>query len=45
MRACFAANDPKWNCRKWIKETPDIKSLPNKLSKELYKRKKASKKK
>lgn len=26
-RACFARNDPSWNCKKWAKET-DFSRLP-----------------
>ena len=33
MSACFAKNDPKWDCKKWAKETPNIKALPKKVAK------------
>jgi hypothetical protein len=28
MRKCYAAADPKWDCREWSRATPDPKSLP-----------------
>lgn len=34
MRACFAKKDSKWNCKEWVKETPNIKSLPKKKKEE-----------
>lgn len=30
VRACFAKDDPNWDCKKWAKKTKDIKSLPDK---------------
>jgi hypothetical protein len=30
MKACFVAKNPKWNCKKWLRET-NIKNLPEKL--------------
>jgi len=30
MAACFAKDDPKWDCGKWASHTEDIKSLPEK---------------
>lgn len=33
MRACFAKKNPKWDCKEWAKETPNIKSLPKKKQK------------
>lgn len=30
VRACFAQNDPNWNCHEWAKETESIKALPEK---------------
>ena len=31
MKACFAKKDPKWPCKEWVKETPNVKQLPEKL--------------
>lgn len=28
VKACFAKNDKDWDCKKWIKETPNFKNLP-----------------
>lgn len=28
MAKCYALKDPKWDCSKWAKETPNIKGLP-----------------
>ena len=28
VRACYAKDDPDWNCKKWSKHTPNKKSLP-----------------
>lgn len=28
VRACFAQNNPKWDCHKWAKKTKSIKKLP-----------------
>lgn len=33
VKACYAAKDPKWDCKKWAKETPNMKSLPAKVKK------------
>lgn len=33
MKKCFAAKSGDWDCKKWAKETPDIKALPKKLKK------------
>ena len=27
MRTCYGKNDSRWDCNKWLKETPDICSL------------------
>lgn len=24
MRTCYGLNTPKWDCNKWLQETPDI---------------------
>ena len=34
MKACFAKNDPNWDCHEWAKETKSIKKLPKKIKKE-----------
>lgn len=31
VKACYAKNDPRWDCKAWAKETPSIKALPRKL--------------
>lgn len=31
MRACFAKKSKKWNCKKWLRETKNVKNLPEKL--------------
>ena len=33
VKACWAKNDPNWNCEKWAKKTASIKRLPKKLKK------------
>lgn len=33
VRACYAKNDPNWDCSKWAKKTKSIKSLPKKVKK------------
>ena len=33
MQACYAQNNPKWDCQKWSKETENKKSLPKRLLK------------
>jgi hypothetical protein len=33
MKACYAQNNPKWDCKKWSKETKNLKSLPKRVSK------------
>ena len=33
-KACFAKNDPNWDCHQWAKETKNMKKLPKKLKKE-----------
>ena len=33
-RACFAADDPNWDCREWADSTPSYKELPKKKKKE-----------
>jgi hypothetical protein len=35
MRACFAKHDSSWDCHKWAHETPNRKSLPDRLKKKL----------
>jgi hypothetical protein len=30
LRTCFSKNDPRWNCKEWLKETPSICRLPEK---------------
>lgn len=37
VRACFAKKNKDWNCKKWAKETGDIKGLPEKKSKKKFK--------
>ena len=37
MKACYAQNNPKWDCSKWSKETKDLKSLPQGPKKSLLK--------
>jgi len=37
VRACFAKNDPKWDCHKFAHETDDIKKLPEKKKKRSFK--------
>lgn len=32
-RACYAKNDPNWDCEEWEEETPDNKRLPEKKKK------------
>ena len=32
-KACYAMKSPKWDCKKWEKETPKSKPLPKKLPK------------
>lgn len=39
MKACFAQNKPGWNCKEWVKHTPDIKSLPEHLKQHIGKKK------
>lgn len=29
LQACFAKNDPRWNCKDWAHETPNIAQLPD----------------
>jgi hypothetical protein len=43
MRACYAAKNPKWNCKKWAKKTLNIKGLPEKLWRRKQKAKKKKK--
>ena len=31
VKACFAKDDPKWDCKKWSNETSSIKKLPKNL--------------
>ena len=33
VRACFAKKDPKWDCKKMVKETPNLKALPQHVKK------------
>ena len=33
VKACYAKKDPKWDCKKWSKETPSIKALPTRVKK------------
>jgi hypothetical protein len=33
MKACYAANNPKWDCEKWAKETKNIGKLPTRKKK------------
>lgn len=33
VRACFAANDPNWDCHEWAHATPSIKKLPDRKPK------------
>ena len=33
VRACYAKNDPAWDCDEWAKETKSIKKLPEKVKK------------
>ena len=37
MKYCFFLNSTDWDCKKWLKETEDVKSLPT------YKRRKSNK--
>ena len=37
MKACFAQKSPKWDCKKWAKETKNLKSLPKKVSRKKSK--------
>ena len=30
LQACYKRNDPKWNCNKWLQETPSACCLPYK---------------
>jgi hypothetical protein len=32
-RACYAANDPNWNCKEWEINTP--KNLPERIRKRI----------
>ena len=32
MKACWAQKNPKWNCKEWAKETPNLKDLPQGLA-------------
>jgi hypothetical protein len=34
MKACYAQNNPKWDCKKWSKETKSLQSLPKRLIEE-----------
>ena len=43
MKACFAKDDPKWDCKKWGKETPHKDKLPEKADKAEDSREKAHK--
>lgn len=37
IRACFARKDPRWDCEKWLDETPNRgKDLPQTASKPTY---------
>jgi len=33
MAACFAKDDPDWNCKEWAKKTKNIKRLPEAVKK------------
>lgn len=44
MAKCYSLKDPKWNCDKWAKETPNIKGLPFKKTKAKLKVKSKNKK-
>lgn len=41
MRACFARNDPAWDCREWLSETPNPGRLPEKVSRKQKSRSQA----
>jgi len=32
IRACYAKNDPNWDCHEFARETKNIKKLPEKVS-------------
>ena len=34
VRACFARNDPNWNCQEWVEHTKDMKALPETVQEE-----------
>lgn len=36
MRACFAKNDPNWDCKEWAKETKSTKKLPDRIKKAMF---------
>jgi len=38
VKACFAQDDPRWNCKKWARETKSIKSLPENLPDKMEKK-------
>ena len=33
LRACFAKNDPDWNCEEWASKTKNVKKLPDAVKK------------
>ena len=35
IRACYAANDPNWNCKEWTNKTRNIKKLPERVKKAM----------
>ena len=35
-RACFAKNDPDWNCKEWAGKTKSIKKLPERVKKAMF---------
>jgi len=37
MRACFAKDDPNWDCHQWAHETPNRKNLPDHVKKKNMK--------
>ncbi len=35
ISACYARNDPNWDCKEWAKKTKSIKELPERVKKAM----------
>jgi hypothetical protein len=35
LRTCYGKRDPRWNCDKWLKETPSVCCLPEKKGRRI----------